>query len=106
VVAPQALMLLNSPEGIRYAESLADRAFLETNRDVSKNADREQSLIVRLFQLTLNRHPTDDEENLAIEHLHNEVAKLSENDEEARLRSAFVSLCRAMLNLNEFVYVD
>ena len=106
VVAPQALMLLNSPEGIRYAEALADRAFSETSRDVSKNADREQALIVRLFQLTLNRRPTDDEVNFAIEHLHNEVAKMSEHDAEARLRSAFVSLCRAMLNLNEFVYVD
>jgi mono/diheme cytochrome c family protein len=106
VVAPQALMLLNSPEGIRYAEAIADRAFLDTSLDVSKNDGREQALIVRLFQLTLNRHPTDDEENLAIEHLHNEVMKLSEDNAEAQLRSAFVSLCRAMLNLNEFVYVD
>ena len=106
VVAPQALMLLNSPEGIRYAEALADRAFLETSRDVSKNADREQALIVRLFQLTLNRLPTEDEENLAVEHLQEEIAKLPEDDAEAQLRSAFVSLCRAMLNLNEFVYVD
>lgn len=106
VVAPQALMLLNSPEGIRYAEALADRVLRETLSPAEDITNREQMLIERLFQLTLNRPATAEERMLAAEHLRNEQEKLTEVSQESRFRLSFVSLCRAMLNLNEFVYID
>lgn len=106
VVAPQALMLLNSPEGIQYAEALADRVLRDSIQHADNAVRREHASIERLFQLTLNRSATADELHLAIEQLRNELVKLSEGDAEVRFRTAFVSLCRAMLNLNEFVYVD
>ena len=106
VVAPQALMLLNSPEGIRYAEALADR-ILRNTLHLSETSDRRQlALIEQLFQLTLNRQPTPEEQTLAAGHLQNEQLELPERDQESRLRFSFISLCRAMLNLNEFLYVD
>ena len=105
VVAPQALMMLNSPEGIRYAEALADRVLRETPNPAEVNQS-EQSLVEQLFQLTLNRQPTAEERTLAAEHLQNERSKLIEADAANHFRPAFISLCRAMLNLNEFVYVD
>ncbi len=106
VVAPQALMLLNSPEGIHYAEALADRVLRDTPNLADVGAQTEQSLVEQLFLLTLNRLPTADEQTLAAEHLQNERAKQIDGDAESRFRQGFVSLCRAMLNLNEFVYVD
>ena len=106
VVAPQALMLLNSPEGIRYAEALADRVLGDASNPAEVSLQSEQSMVEQLFLLTLNRSPTADEKVLATEHLENERAKLAEGDAENRFRLAFVSLCRGMLNLNEFVYVD
>ena len=105
VVAPQALMMLNSPDGIRYAEALADRVLRETPNPAEVNQS-EQSLVEQLFQLTLNRQPTAEERTLAAEHLQNERSKLIEADAANHFRPAFISLCRAMLNLNEFVYVD
>jgi mono/diheme cytochrome c family protein len=106
VVAPQALMLLNSPEGILYAEALADRVLSDAQKHPLPNTDPEQSAIERLFQLTLNRPPTAEERLLADEHLQDGRRNFAEVDAASRSRMAFVSLCRAMLNLNEFVYVD
>ncbi len=106
VVAPQALMLLNSPEGIRYSEALADRILRETLHLPETGDQRERVSIERLFQLTLNRQPTVEEQILAAEHLQNERAKSADSHQDSHMRTSFVSLCRAMLNLNEFVYID
>jgi mono/diheme cytochrome c family protein len=106
VVAPQALMLLNSPEGVRYAEALADRILRETLPLAETGEKRDKASIERLFELTLNRQPTAEEQALAAELLQRERARFSGNDQDSGVRFSFVSLCRAMLNLNEFVYVD
>lgn len=109
VVAPQALMLLNSPEGIRYAEALAARILTDSQILSESDAERDHKIVDRLFQLTLNRSPTVDEHAMAVAHLQDEQTEDiegTEGDAETRSRHRFVSLCRAMLNLNEFVYVD
>jgi hypothetical protein len=106
VVAPQALMLLSSPEGIRYAEALADRILRDTLPLAETGEKRDMASIERLFQLTLNRQPTAEEQTLAAELLQRERATFSGNDQDSGVRFSFISLCRAMLNLNEFVYVD
>ena len=91
VVAPQALMLLNSPEGIRYAEALADRVLRDTEDHSGDSAKREQALISRLFQLSLNRSANDEEETLAIRHLQNERAAAAKEDSENSARVAVIS---------------
>jgi mono/diheme cytochrome c family protein len=106
VVAPQALMLLNSPEGIRYAEALADRILRETLPLAETGEKRDRASIERLFQLTLNRQPMAEEQTLAAELLQRERATFSASELDSGVRISFVSLCRAMLNLNEFLYID
>jgi hypothetical protein len=83
-VAPQALMLLNSSLAIEAARALAERVEQVPGEDPSLK-------VQRAFQLTLQRDP-DESEAEACERL------LAER--------SLTELCRALLNLNEFVYVD
>ena len=83
-VAPQALSLLNSPLAVEAARAFAGR--------VTKEAGGEpRAQITRAFQLALQREPARSERE-ACERL-------------IQLRS-LPELCRALLNLNEFVYLD
>ncbi len=80
-VAPQALSLLNSPMALGVARSLAAR--LEREAGVRP--------VERAFELVLQRPPTEVERRVA---------------ERLLADRGLVALCRAMINLNEFVYVD
>jgi hypothetical protein len=97
---------IEQSEGIRDAEALADRILRDTLPLAETSEKRDLESIERLFQLTLNRQPTAEEQTLAAELLQRERARFSANDQDRGVRFSFVSLCRAMLNLNEFVYVD
>ena len=81
--APQALALLNSPEAIAAAKAFA----LRVEKESSTVAER----IDRAYRLALGRPPTAKELERATAFLKN--SPLSE-------------LCRALVNLNEFVYLD
>ncbi|MBM3971813.1 MAG: DUF1549 domain-containing protein [Planctomycetes bacterium] len=107
VVAPQALMLLNSQEGIRYAKALADNTvpqeqFLDFNNEaITRN------VINSLFQRVLTRSATDEELELATAMLRRhrgEHAKKHAPTEASR--RSLIDLCRAVCNLSEFAYVD
>jgi cytochrome c553 len=83
-VAPQALTLLNNSLAVDAAHALAER--------VQRDAGRDRKLQVqRAFELALQRTPDGSEaadcERMIAEH-------------------SLVELCRVLLNLNEFVYVD
>jgi hypothetical protein len=80
--APQALALLNSEETMTAAKALAERVEKEATGD---------GRIDRAYRLTLGRGPTAKELDRAKAFLAD--APLSE-------------LCRALFNLNEFVYLD
>ena len=105
VVAPQALLLLNSPEIARYAQALASQ--VSGARDPLNCADAEQAkpVVEALFLTALNRSPTLDESRLAIELLRRHAALHREAGAGAS-RLAVTDLCRAILNLNEFAYID
>jgi hypothetical protein len=101
VVAPQALTLLNSPEAIRFAEAMAGRVH------AADGVERTLRAIESAFQLALQRRPGDNEREAAREFLARHVEKhtaTGAGDQAERL--AVVDFCRAMLNLNEFVYID
>ncbi|MGY8769129.1 MAG: PSD1 and planctomycete cytochrome C domain-containing protein [Pirellulales bacterium] len=97
-VAPQALNLLNSPFAIQMANSLAKRVELEAGPSQTQQ-------IERAIWLTLLRAPHDDEITDCLELLqrHTELhAQLAESAPHA----ALIDLCRTLLNINEFVYID
>jgi hypothetical protein len=81
--APQALALLNSPEALAAAKALAERLTAETKSESAR--------IERAYRLTLGRSPSPKELDRATAFLKD--SPLSE-------------LCRALFNLNEFVYLD
>ena len=84
-VAPQALLLMNSPQARAWAEGLARR--------VQKEAAGGDSgpQVARLFRLALGRLPTATE-------AHDAAAFLA--------AGTLTDLCQAILALNEFIYVD
>jgi len=83
-VAPQALSLLNSPLAVEAARAFAARVTKEAGED-------QHAQISRAFALALQREPLKSERELCQRLL--QQRKLPE-------------LCRALLNLNEFVYLD
>ncbi len=85
-IAPQALSLLNSPLSSEAAHALASRAGRGAGQDVN-------SRVERAYLLALGRRPGEDERALARDFLSGPV-------------SSFADFCLALLNLNEFVYVD
>jgi len=104
VVAPQALMLLNSPDSIRYAAALADRVQGEQTID-SDDAAGSGRLVETLFDTALTRIPTADELQLSIDFLQRHQIQHQDAGAQAG-RLALIDLCRAVLNLNEFAYID
>jgi hypothetical protein len=81
--SPQALALLNAPEVIAAADAMSER--------LTKEAATVAGRIDRAYWLALGRPPTEEEKLRAAVFL--KESSLSE-------------LCRALFNLNEFVYLD
>src|SRR5262249_30249770 len=81
-VAPQALSLLNSPLAIAAARALADRVRREAGPGLE---------VDRAFARALQRVPKPDEREACARLL--------------RQRS-LAEVCRALLNLNEFIHLD
>ncbi len=84
IVAPQALSLLNSSLTVEAARALAARVQHEAGGDTAKQ-------INRAFALTLQRAPDPDERRACLALVQ---------------QRSLAELCRALLNVNEFIYVD
>jgi hypothetical protein len=84
-IAPQALSLLNSPLSSQMAHTLADRAEREAGVGIDDKVERASLL-------TLGRKPDETERALARDFL--------------AASGSFSDFCLALLNLNEFVYID
>ncbi len=91
--APQALALLHAPVAIEAAQGLARLAAGEAGGD-------REAFVVACFRRALCRLPTGAELELAVEFLEGKGA--APVDVAARQ----VDFCRALLNTNEFVYLD
>jgi hypothetical protein len=81
--APQALALLNAPDVMEAARRLATR--------LSAEAASEEERITLAFRLVLARRPAATEMQMSREFL---------------AHSPLAEFCRALFNLNEFVYLD
>ena len=88
--APQALALLNDPTILSFAQSLAQRVVKEVG-------PKPEAQVERLFLLTLCRQPTTEETAALAGFLQRHKGTPTE---------ALVDLGHAVLNLNEFLYVD
>jgi hypothetical protein len=88
--APQALTLLNDSVVLGFARAFAERVTKEVGTDRAK-------LIDRAFALACSRPPTDEERSAMLGFLKRHKGAHAE---------AVVDLCHALLNLNEFLYVD
>jgi hypothetical protein len=106
-VPTQALTLLNGDESNRQARHLAERLVRETSSDRGQQIDR-------AFELTLCRRPSADESQDLLAFFDRE-ARRSERTAHQRTpsgapaadkRRALELVCRAIFNLNEFVYPD
>jgi hypothetical protein len=81
--APQALALLNASDVVEAAESLAER--------LKRQGRSNEECIERAYRVVLGRRPSPTETQLAQDFL---------------VHSPLSELCRALFNLNEFVYLD
>ncbi|MBI4624848.1 MAG: DUF1553 domain-containing protein [Verrucomicrobia bacterium] len=81
--APQSLTLLNAGEVLTAAEHTAQR--------IERDADSAEARLTLAYRLILARPPTEPERGLSREFL---------------ARSPLRELCRALFNLNAFVYAD
>lgn len=95
-IAPQALLLMNSPQMRQYAQGLANRL-----RDIPEAAWIEQA-----YQWTLGREPTSEEKRIAAQFLEQQMATYREQNVDGSSELARIDFCQALLSLNEFLYVE
>lgn len=81
--APQSLTLLNSDEVLRAAKLTAAR--------IEKYPASKEAQVIQAYRLALGRQPSRQETDAALEFLEN---------------SPLAELCRALFNLNDFLYVQ
>ncbi len=91
--APQALVLLNGEFALERAQRLG--------ADLAKQFPTDDAgLAARAYRIAWGRPATDDEVQLAVKFLAAQSAALHSRD------AAVADLCHALLNTNEFLYVD
>lgn len=98
-VAPQASALMNSPFALAMADSLAQRLANECGAEPSAQ-------VRRAFQLALVRDPSPAELAAALELVERHAGSYRAMGSKLPEHDALVDLCRALLNSNEFMYVD
>jgi hypothetical protein len=99
-VAPQALTLFNGDFVNRQARHFAERLLREVGDDWGKQIDR-------AYLLALCRPPTEKERQVLARFLQDETLELLRTGAVTTARQrALEQMCRALLNLNEFVYPD
>jgi hypothetical protein len=117
VHALQSLTLMNSEFMLQQSRALADRLFKESGAD-------EHTMISRLYELTLARKPRLDELRLTQNFLKGQAAlirdRIGRGEAVSKLQNspkgpksmdeataaAWVDLCLATMNLNEFIYLN
>jgi hypothetical protein len=96
--ALQSLLLLNSEFSLNAATRLAELIDREGNDLDSK--------CVTLYRRVLSRKPDDEELRLCVDFLRDQTVRLREEGNENADFAALVDLSLALLNSNQFLYVD
>ena len=98
-IAPQALTLYNGDFVNQQAAFFADRVIADVGDDPRRRIDR-------AFRRALCRPPLDSEMNAMLEFIRSETITSTGVAPSEAERAALVQICRVILNLNEFVYVE
>jgi cytochrome c553 len=93
-VAPQALLLMNSPRVRGYAKSFATR--IAATKDP----------VIAGYRFALARTPTDTERRRALAFLQQQAKSYREAGEADPRGLALVDFCQTLFGLSEFIYVD
>ncbi len=98
VVAPQALMMMNSTLVADSAARLAMKLIDEFETDEMR--------VAALFQRTLSRPPDDQEVEQVLGYLTAVQADLEDSGESQACEKTWQSICRTLISSNEFLYLD
>ena len=98
-VSPQALALMNNEFVLEQARLFAERVTTETGTDSTKQ-------IARAFQIALHRQPSVKEQAWSLNFLKSQMDGYSQRKHEHPDAAALRDFCHAIINLNEFLYVD
>ncbi len=110
-IAPQALMLLNSDLIVSAAKQLSNRSKTEAG-----SADP-AARVGRAWQIAFGRSPSDREVQAAMKFTSAQQQIIADSDTtragegvhtptDADTEAAFIDLCHALLNANEFLFVE
>jgi hypothetical protein len=97
--APQALMLLNARVTLDVARAFGNRVLADAGNDPERVIDR-------AHRLALGRPPDADERVTMRAFLDRQTALLAGRKLPSPFAAAVADLCHALLNVNEFLYVD
>ena len=95
-VAPQALLMLNSPIIRNYAAALAAKTLDRPNKGLNER-------IEQVYRECFSRSPTPQEAKLATEFIQQQQSGYDTKD---AVEVAMADWCQAVMSLNEFVFVD
>ncbi len=95
----QSLELLNDRFARQQAESFAARLEAEVGPGVEEQIDR-------AFRLALSRAPDEKEMQNSLSFLETQEVQYEKSESDNPTGDALVDFCQALMNLNEFVYVD
>jgi len=98
-VSPQALALINNEFVLQQAGFFAERVVKEAGED-------KRAQVVRAFKIALGRAPSVKEIEWSLSFLKSQADGYSQREDEKPEVSALRDFCHAVINLNEFVYVD
>ena len=99
-VAPQALVLLNSPLVLDLAADVLKRI-----QDTTYSKDL-PARVRASFRMVLGRDPDGDELDQGLEFLADQASRSDARDQARRYNDALLDLCHVLINTNEFLYVD
>ncbi|MEX2142035.1 MAG: PSD1 and planctomycete cytochrome C domain-containing protein [Pirellulales bacterium] len=104
-VAPQALLLINSPIVRQWAQAMARRISIARATDHEEVSPAET--LRRAFQMALARDPSDEELSQSLKFLNGQMRLYQAGGEHAQAAElALTDFCQTLLGLNEVVYVE
>jgi hypothetical protein len=104
-VAPQALLLMNSPIVREWAVAMARRA--ATARESDREEVTPAETLRRVFQLALARDPGDEELSQSLAFVDRQMQTYQAEGKHAQAaETALADFCQTLLGLNELIYIE
>jgi hypothetical protein len=101
IVSPQSLMMMNNEHVRELAAAFANRVQAILSSQNSDSVDPDAAQVNTVYQLALNRLPSDIERRIGIETLHQ-----LQTEWQGNLSAALETYCHTVLNSAAFLYVD